>query len=124
MLFPYIKWLIKTLGYDEIMYFNTFRVIYLNTLLAYILSKNKTFVQRWSNVFNVGSTLYKCYTNVLCLLTMHSSGTFIRGGSIILKKGSQLGKCLVLGHWSSIVQGAQYLAYLVIPHTIYSYLCK
>ena len=27
-----------------------------------------TFVQRRSNVFNVGPTLYKCYTNVLCLL--------------------------------------------------------
>ena len=28
----------------------------------------KTFVQRWPNVFDVGRTLYKCYTNVLCLL--------------------------------------------------------
>ena len=27
-----------------------------------------TFVQRRPNVFNVGPTLYKCYTNVLCLL--------------------------------------------------------
>ena len=27
-----------------------------------------TFVQRQPNVFDVGSTLYKCYTNVLCLL--------------------------------------------------------
>ena len=27
-----------------------------------------TFVQRRPNVFDVGSTLYKCYTNVLCLL--------------------------------------------------------
>ena len=27
-----------------------------------------TFVQRRSNVFDVGTTLYKCYTNVLCLL--------------------------------------------------------
>ena len=28
----------------------------------------KTFVQRRPNVFDVGPTLYKCYTNVLCLL--------------------------------------------------------
>ena len=27
-----------------------------------------TFVQRWQNVFDVGPTVYKCYTNVLCLL--------------------------------------------------------
>ena len=27
-----------------------------------------TFVQCWTNVENVGPTLYKCYTNVLCLL--------------------------------------------------------
>ena len=27
-----------------------------------------TFVQCWSNVKDVGPTLYKCYTNVLCLL--------------------------------------------------------
>ena len=27
-----------------------------------------TFVQRQTNVFDVGPTLYKCYTNVLCLL--------------------------------------------------------
>ena len=26
-----------------------------------------TFVQRRPNVFDVGPTLYKCYTNVLCL---------------------------------------------------------
>ena len=28
------------------------------------------FVQRRPNVFNVGPTLYKCYTNVLCFLGM------------------------------------------------------
>ena len=27
-----------------------------------------TFVQRRPNVFDVGPTLYKCYTNILCLL--------------------------------------------------------
>ena len=27
-----------------------------------------TFIQRWTNVFDVGPTLYKCYTNVSCLL--------------------------------------------------------
>ena len=27
-----------------------------------------TFMQRRLNVFDVGPTLYKCYTNVLCLL--------------------------------------------------------
>ena len=29
-----------------------------------------TFIQCWSNVEDVGPTLYKCYTNVLCLLGM------------------------------------------------------
>ena len=29
-----------------------------------------TFVQRRTNVFDVGPTLFKCYTNVLCLLGM------------------------------------------------------
>ena len=32
-----------------------------------------TFVQRRPNVFDVGPTLYKCYTNVLCLLGMTMS---------------------------------------------------
>ena len=27
-----------------------------------------TFIQCWTNVENVGPTLYKCYANVLCLL--------------------------------------------------------
>ena len=27
-----------------------------------------TFIKRWTNVEDVGSTLYKCYTNVLCLM--------------------------------------------------------
>ena len=27
-----------------------------------------TFIQRWTNVEDVGPTLYKCYANVLCLL--------------------------------------------------------
>ena len=27
-----------------------------------------TFIQRPNNIFDVGLTLYKCYTNVLCLL--------------------------------------------------------
>ena len=30
-----------------------------------------TFVQRRPNVFDVGPTLYKCYTNQLCLLGIH-----------------------------------------------------
>ena len=33
-----------------------------------------TFVQRRPNVFDVGPTLYKCYTNVLCLL---GNGSYI-----------------------------------------------
>ena len=28
-----------------------------------------TFVQCWTNVKDVGPTLYKCYANVLCLLS-------------------------------------------------------
>ena len=32
-----------------------------------------TFVQCWANVFDVGLTLYKCYTDVLCLLGGHVS---------------------------------------------------
>ena len=31
-----------------------------------------TFIQRWSNVFNFGPTLCKCYTNVLCLLRLYN----------------------------------------------------
>ena len=30
-----------------------------------------TFIQRRPNVFDVGQTLYKCYTNVLCLLGLY-----------------------------------------------------
>ena len=31
-------------------------------------NKHNMFVQCWTNVEDVGPTLYKCYTNVLCLL--------------------------------------------------------
>ena len=31
-----------------------------------------TFVQCWTNVEDVGPTLYKCYTSVLCLLGLSS----------------------------------------------------
>ena len=31
-----------------------------------------TFIQQRPNVFDVGPTLYKCYTNVLCLLGVHT----------------------------------------------------
>ena len=31
-----------------------------------------TFIQCWTNVEDVGPTLYKCYTKVLCLLGSHS----------------------------------------------------
>ena len=34
-----------------------------------------TFVQCWTNLKDVGPTLYKCYTNVLCLL-----GTWLNSG--------------------------------------------
>ena len=34
-----------------------------------------TFVQRLTNVFDVGPTLYKCYTNILCLLGFTSQET-------------------------------------------------
>ena len=30
-----------------------------------------TFVQFWTNVEDVGPTLYECYANVLCLLGIH-----------------------------------------------------
>ena len=40
-----------------------------NVLLWYVLPcKHKTFLQRLSNVLDIGPILYKCYTNVLCLL--------------------------------------------------------
>ena len=32
-----------------------------------------TFIQRRPSVFDVGPTLYKCYTNVLCLLVLPSA---------------------------------------------------
>ena len=40
-----------------------------------------TFVQCWTNVEDVGQTLYKCCTNVLCLL-----GIYSYSGAIIHKK--------------------------------------
>ena len=40
-------------------------VTFFNTQKNYI-----TFIQRLSNVSDVGPTLYNCYTNVLCLLGM------------------------------------------------------
>ena len=33
-----------------------------------------TFIQCWTNVEDVGPTLYKCYLNALCLLTRYMSG--------------------------------------------------
>ena len=55
------------------------------------------FVQRRPNVFDVGSTLYKCHTNVLCLLgcylTLAIYGLFLNlyiTVSAIALKGSVL----------------------------------
>ena len=46
------------------------RWVCLNTNASPQLKQNIciTFIQRRPNVFDVGPTLYKCYTNVLCLL--------------------------------------------------------
>ena len=38
-----------------------------------------TFLQRRPNVFDVGPTLYKCYTNVLCLLGRDSPCYILSG---------------------------------------------
>ena len=35
-----------------------------------------TFVQHCPNVFDIGSTLYKCYTNVLCLRELYQCLVF------------------------------------------------
>ena len=48
-----------------------------------------TFVQRRPNIFDVGPTLYKCYTNVLCLLRCWH---LVKGS-----KGSYSIYCLVHG---------------------------
>ena len=50
-----------------------------------------TFIQRRPNVFDVGPTLYKCYTNVLCLL------------------GYRLNVCVFVGYISGIVQSYQHI---------------
>ena len=47
-----------------------------------------TFIQRRPNVFDVGPTLYKCYTNVLCLLGMYVSPMSINNAHLSLCKGS------------------------------------
>ena len=47
------------------------RAAYIFISMARILQTQNiciTFVQRWSNVFDVGLTLYKCYTMFSCLL--------------------------------------------------------
>ena len=36
----------------------------------------KTFAQCWTNVKDVGPTLYRCYTHVLCLLSKHDWSRF------------------------------------------------
>ena len=40
----------------------------LDNICTMLDQRRITFVQCWTNVENVGPTLYKCYTNVLCLL--------------------------------------------------------
>ena len=39
-----------------------------------------TFVQCWTNVKDVGTTLYKCYINVLCLLGSPAADYCVCGG--------------------------------------------
>ena len=41
-----------------------------------------TFIQRRPNVFDVGPTLYKCYTDILCLLSGYDS---LIGKTIIIR---------------------------------------
>ena len=40
--------------------------------------KHKTFVEHLYNVFDIGPTLYKCYTNKLCLLGCHDKYQSLR----------------------------------------------
>ena len=48
-------------------------ILLYNSVSFFVVTQQKlniciTFVQRRTNVEDVGPTLYKCYTNVLCLL--------------------------------------------------------
>ena len=47
---------------------NLFETTNLLSLIQQTQNISITFAQRRLNVFDVGPTLYKCYTNVLCLL--------------------------------------------------------
>ena len=61
-------------------------------------SKHKTFIQHRPNVFDVGPTLYKCYTNVVCLLRCQlltiSPSTFV-STCVLLSSGWLLYLCQV-----------------------------
>ena len=45
-----------------------------------------TFAQHWSNVSDVGPTLYKSYTNVLCLLGIYRN--LRKSASLIIFSGT------------------------------------
>ena len=62
-------------GIDTNICLNTQRIYYISPASICLMTSQQTqsicirFVQRRSNVFDVGPILYKYYANVLCLLT-------------------------------------------------------
>ena len=67
------------------------------------------FVQCWTNVEDVGPTLYKCYTNVLCLLgrrtfsqTLYICAMLVQCWASVADVGLTLKQRWVSVRWSSI----------------------
>ena len=58
-------------GYQQLQLISSWNTAQYLTLYVHTsqqtLNIGITFVQWWTNVEDVGPTLYKCYTNVLCL---------------------------------------------------------
>ena len=72
------------------------------------------FIQCWTNVEDVGPTLYKCYTNVLCLLgrrtfsqTLYISAMLAQCWASVADVGLTLNSVKWVSRWSSIQSSNQ-----------------
>ena len=83
------------------------------------------FVQCWTNVEDVGPTLYKCYTNVLCLLgrrtfpqTLYICAMLVQCWASVADVGLTLKQRWVSIRWSSIQSYNQVTSSTTLYYTV------
>ena len=112
---PAITWRWYSAGSDNIVSTAPLGLLCVNIrwpIYIFIIKQNIciTFIQCWTNVEDVGPTLYKCYTNALYLLGSHTSRQTNqnvcdtkRQARFLLMLGQSLRRCPTFNqHWVNV----------------------